>query len=82
MSYFEGQLPQPIPQRQATVSNLDQIGNAVDVTTLWSLNSAMYQHIAQLHTYLADQEALRILQEEAITALQEQVALLNAEVFP
>lgn len=82
MSYFEGQLPQPLPQRRSSASTDDLQGTNIDIQSLWSLNSALYQYIAQLHTYLADQEELRILQETAITTLQEQVALLNAEVFP
>lgn len=82
MSFFEGQLPQPLPQKRITPFHSDTQALDIDITTLWSLNTAMYQYIEQLHTYLADQEELRILQETAITELQEQVALLNAEVFP
>jgi hypothetical protein len=80
MSPFDYEMVQPIPQRRASQHSLDNVGNDVDITTLWFKTQQLLTYIEQLTVYVNDQSAIiTTLQTQAETQAIEIVAL-NARV--
>jgi hypothetical protein len=77
MSPFDYEMVQPIPQRRASQHSLDNVGNDVDITTLWFKTQQLLTYIEQLTVYVNDQSAIITAQQEQIEDLLERVVELE-----
>jgi hypothetical protein len=77
MSPFDYEMVQPIPQRRASQHSLDNVGNDVDITTLWFKTQQLLTYIEQLTVYVNDQSAIISTQQEQIEDLLERVVELE-----